>query len=170
MEAIEAVEPQSLKKRALDLFSPQLAPPDSESKKIRVNYKVNAEYGGGIKESTANSATKNQSQEAGLALLPGLVSTSGSSESRGDSTAPSSRMERMASKWPRPDWHAPWKNYRVISGHLGWVTSVAVDPSNTWFATGSADRTIKIWDLATGVLKLTLTGHIEQVRGEKPKV
>jgi pleiotropic regulator 1 len=113
MEAIEAVEPQSLKKRALDLFSPQLAPPDSESKKIRVNYKVNAEYGGGTKESTANSATKNQSQEAGLALLPGLVSTSGSSESRGDSTAPSSRMERMASKWPRPDWHAPWKNYRV---------------------------------------------------------
>ncbi|MCI61258.1 protein pleiotropic regulatory locus 1-like, partial [Trifolium medium] len=71
---MEAIEPQSLKKRALDLFCPldqQLAPPDSESKKIRVNYKVNAEYGG-IKESTAqqtkNSATKNQSQEAGLAL------------------------------------------------------------------------------------------------------
>lgn len=26
---------------------------------------------------------------------------------------------RLASKWPRPVWHAPWKNYRVISGHLG---------------------------------------------------
>jgi pleiotropic regulator 1 len=163
MEAIEAVEPQSLKKRALDLFSPQLAPPDSESKKIRVNYKVNAEYGGGIKESTANSATKNQSQEAGLANTI-VVSTSGSSESRGRNFSTSALMERMASKWPRPDWHAPWKNYRVISGHLGWVTSVAVDPSNTWFATGSSDRTIKIWDLATGVLKLTLTAHIQQVR------
>lgn len=55
------------------------------------------------------------------------------------------------------------RRYRVISGHLGWVRSLAVDASNTWFATGSADRTIKIWDLASGQLKLTLTGHIEQV-------
>lgn len=26
---------------------------------------------------------------------------------------------RMPSKWPRPVWHAPWKLYRVIAGHLG---------------------------------------------------
>jgi len=26
---------------------------------------------------------------------------------------------RLASKWPKPVWHAPWKCYRVISGHLG---------------------------------------------------
>jgi len=48
---------------------------------------------------------------------------------------------------------------------LGWVRSIAIDVSNEWFATGSADRTIKIWDLATGTLKLTLTGHINAVRG-----
>jgi|TARA_B100000519_G_scaffold58003_1_gene48514 pleiotropic regulator 1 len=71
----------------------------------------------------------------------------------------------LASKWPRPDWKKPWKLYRVISGHQGWVRSVAVDKSNEWFATGSGDRCIKIWDLATGGLKLTLTGHIEQVMG-----
>jgi pleiotropic regulator 1 len=71
----------------------------------------------------------------------------------------------LASKWPRPEWKKPWKLYRVISGHQGWVRSVAVDKSNEWFATGSGDRCIKIWDLATGGLKLTLTGHIEQVMG-----
>lgn len=65
----------------------------------------------------------------------------------------------------RPDWHAPWKVMRVISGHMGWVRSVAVEPDNQWFASGSADRTIKIWDLASGTLKLTLTGHISAVRG-----
>ena len=50
------------------------------------------------------------------------------------------------------------------------MRSIAVDPSNEWFVTGSTDRTIKIWDLAKccaaaeGGLKLTLTGHISAVR------
>lgn len=71
----------------------------------------------------------------------------------------------LPARWPRPTWHAPWRCYRVVAGHLGWVRSLAVDPSNDWFVSGSADRTIKVWDLATGALKLTLTGHIEQVTG-----
>ncbi|KFG86587.1 pre-mRNA splicing factor prp46 [Metarhizium anisopliae] len=66
---------------------------------------------------------------------------------------------------PKPEWHPPWKLMRVISGHLGWVRSLAVEPGNKWFASGAGDRTIKIWDLATGSLRLTLTGHISTVRG-----
>lgn len=65
----------------------------------------------------------------------------------------------------KPEYHAPWKLVRVISGHLGWVRSVAVEPGNQWFATGAGDRVIKIWDLASGELKLSLTGHISTVRG-----
>lgn len=65
----------------------------------------------------------------------------------------------------KPKWHAPWKLYRVISGHLGWVRCCAVEPGNEWFATGSADRVIKVWDLATGKLKISLTGHVSSVRG-----
>merc|ERR1719461_1323497 len=74
---------------------------------------------------------------------------------------------RKRPRIPKPTWHAPWKLYKVISGHTGWVRSVAVDVSNEWFATGggAADRTIKIWDLASGTLRLTLTGHISDVRG-----
>ncbi|CAL8080770.1 unnamed protein product [Prunus armeniaca] len=89
------------------------------------------------------------------------VSAPGSSERYSTSAL----MERIPSRWPRPVWHAPWKIYRVISGHLGWVRSIAFDPSNKWFCTGSADRTIKIWDVGTGTLQLSLTGHIEQIRG-----
>uniref|UniRef100_A0AAR2K4M8 Pleiotropic regulator 1 n=1 Tax=Pygocentrus nattereri TaxID=42514 RepID=A0AAR2K4M8_PYGNA len=62
-------------------------------------------------------------------------------------------VPRKAPTMPKPQWHPPWKLYRVISGHLGWVRSIAVEPGNQWFVTGSADRTIKIWDLASGKLK-----------------
>ena len=61
-------------------------------------------------------------------------------------------------------WHAPWKLHRVIQGHQGWVRTIDVDPSNEWFVTGSNDRMIKIWDLATGILRLSLTGHTHNIR------
>eukprot|EP01121_Diplochlamys_sp_Union-15-3_P016984 TRINITY_DN5894_c0_g1_i1.p1 TRINITY_DN5894_c0_g1~~TRINITY_DN5894_c0_g1_i1.p1 ORF type:complete len:501 (+),score=100.60 TRINITY_DN5894_c0_g1_i1:22-1524(+) len=76
-----------------------------------------------------------------------------------------SELHRPPTVFHKPKWHAPWELHRVIVGHLGWVRSIAVDPSNDWFCTGSADRTIKIWDLATGELKVTLTGHINAIRG-----
>ncbi|RLN74419.1 hypothetical protein BBJ28_00022642 [Nothophytophthora sp. Chile5] len=74
-------------------------------------------------------------------------------------------VRRRATQVPKPKWHAPWKLKRVIAGHLGWVRSISVDPTNDWFVTGSADRTIKVWDLASGQLRLTLTGHINAIRG-----
>ncbi|GAB2295228.1 hypothetical protein Dimus_029403 [Dionaea muscipula] len=212
MEDMAKVEPQSLKKlsfkslkRALDFFSPlhgEFPPPDLESKKIRLSYKVNVEYGG-IKRtedqpsSESKHAAQNQADptsapsnalalrgpedvkrvENGLVFNPTLQPKNLNDVGPGKSSAviaasgsernysTSALMERIPSKWPKPVWHPPWKNYRVISGHLGWVRSIAFDPSNIWFATGSADRTIKIWDVGSGRLKLTLTGHIEQIRG-----
>lgn len=73
----------------------------------------------------------------------------------------SQAMEEML----QPEWHPPWKLYRMISGHGGWVHSLAVDPSNMWFASGCRDGLIKIWDIASGRLRITLTGHISGVRG-----
>ena len=77
----------------------------------------------------------------------------------------SSLVRRENLVQPKPDWHAPWELMRVISGHLGWVRALTVEPNNQWFASGAGDRTIKIWDLASGTLRLTLTGHISTVRG-----
>eukprot|EP01133_Synstelium_polycarpum_P006387 gene6387-7402_t len=54
---------------------------------------------------------------------------------------------------------------RVVSGHTGWVRCIAVDVSNQFFCTGATDNTIKIWDLASGELKLTLVGHVGSIRG-----
>jgi len=75
------------------------------------------------------------------------------------------RKKELAAQQAKPAYHAPWKLMRVISGHLGWVRCVAVEPNNQWFATGAGDRIIKIWDMASGELKLSLTGHISTVRG-----
>ncbi|KAE8223846.1 hypothetical protein CF319_g3176 [Tilletia indica] len=75
------------------------------------------------------------------------------------------RKKEAAARQAKPTYHPQWKLKRVISGHLGWVRCIAVEPGNKWFVTGAGDRMIKIWDLASGELKLSLTGHISTVRG-----
>jgi len=101
-------------------------------------------------------------------LLPGMQ-TQGMSEAivamGGNATRNSQVLAvRNRPDIPKPVWHPPWKLMRVHSGHEGWVRSVKVDPTNEWFASCGNDRLIKIWDLASGTLKLSLTGHIMTVR------
>nr|CAG4640746.1 EOG090X03RP [Eulimnadia texana] len=135
-----------------------------------------------IKDKEENADGKSQA----LAIIPSIPSTATADVSgqqatysaaqanavgipgyAGNNTATGSQlslMQRKAPTMPKPQWHPPWKLYRVISGHIGWVRCISVDPTNEWFCTGSADRVIKIWDLASGRLKLSLTGHVSTVR------
>uniref|UniRef100_A0A7E4ZVI1 Pleiotropic regulator 1 n=1 Tax=Panagrellus redivivus TaxID=6233 RepID=A0A7E4ZVI1_PANRE len=108
---------------------------------------------------TAGGDASNGGSNGALVAVP---SSSGRAEDNTVKSLLPSR-ERMI----KPKWHAPWKLYRVLSGHQGWVRAVDVEPENQWFATGGADRLIKIWDLASGSLKLSLTGHISAVRAVK---
>lgn len=73
-----------------------------------------------------------------------VIPYTGSGTSAIPQTSSVSIIPRKAPAMPKPKWHAPWKLYRVISGHLGWVRCVTVEPGNEWFATGSADRVIKV--------------------------
>ena len=57
-----------------------------------------------------------------------------------------SLIKRKEARSIKPDYHPQWKLTRVISGHLGWVRSVAVEPGNQWFVTGAGDRIIKVRD------------------------
>jgi WD40 repeat protein len=43
------------------------------------------------------------------------------------------------------------------------VTAVAIAPDGTWLATGSHDKTVRVWDAATGQCRATLTGHTRAV-------
>ena len=44
-------------------------------------------------------------------------------------------------------------DFQVISGHLGWVRCVDVEPANEWFVTGAADRVIKVCAITSNPLE-----------------
>lgn len=48
---------------------------------------------------------------------------------------------------------------QTLTGHRNTVMPVAFSPDGKTLATGSMDKTIKLWDVQTGALKQTITGH-----------
>ena len=47
----------------------------------------------------------------------------------------------------------------TLTGHTDAVKACAVSPDGTWIVSASMDRTLKIWDAASGTERATLTGH-----------
>ncbi|UKZ52676.1 hypothetical protein TrVGV298_006457 [Trichoderma virens] len=52
---------------------------------------------------------------------------------------------------------------RTLTEHTGYVYSVAISRDSRLIASASKDRTIKLWDLATGYCQQTLEGHTDVV-------
>ena len=48
---------------------------------------------------------------------------------------------------------------QTLEGHSGWVMSVAISADSTLIASASDDKTVKLWDTATGDCRQTLEGH-----------
>src|SRR5262249_21641531 len=55
------------------------------------------------------------------------------------------------------------KEGRVLRGHTGPVRSVVFTPGGDQLISGSWDRTVRIWDVASGEARATL-GHSQEVR------
>lgn len=51
----------------------------------------------------------------------------------------------------------------TLSGHSDSVQTIAISPDGETLASGSYDKTIKLWNLKTGELLKTITGHQEAI-------
>lgn len=51
----------------------------------------------------------------------------------------------------------------TLTGHSGYVCSTAFSPNGWLLASGSSDRTIKLWEMPVGRQLATLTGHSSEV-------
>ena len=48
---------------------------------------------------------------------------------------------------------------KTLKGHTRWVQSVAFSPDGKTLASRSGDKSIKLWDVASGKNTATLAGH-----------
>ncbi|HXI50293.1 MAG TPA: serine/threonine-protein kinase [Candidatus Saccharimonadales bacterium] len=67
------------------------------------------------------------------------------------------------------EWHYLWNQCQgdqlaILNGHEAGVTCLAFSPDGRWLASGSEDRTVRIWDVAASALKRVWPPFAEPVR------
>ena len=78
---------------------------------------------------------------------------------REEISAASRREKELAYKFKNHNWRC----VHTLPGHSSFVNSLAISPDGKILASGSWDKTIKIWNLETGEFIGTLTGHSDRV-------
>jgi WD40 repeat protein len=52
---------------------------------------------------------------------------------------------------------------RVLAGHEDWVNACAFSPDGRWLASASEDKTLRLWEVASGECVRVLAGHEDGV-------
>ncbi|KAL1997109.1 hypothetical protein VTN49DRAFT_7974 [Thermomyces lanuginosus] len=75
-------------------------------------------------------------------------------------------LKKELSKWIRklPTLDKCWSaELQTLESHTGIISSVAISPNGQLLASGSSDKTIRLWDLPTGELRQTLIDSLHSV-------
>ena len=120
-------------------------------------------------------AERGPAVEVGKYFLSGLVERADDMAKKADAALADGRLLQASEFYRQARWQLPYLpgklpenvarifgNYRLRHGMD--ITAVAFSPDGKTLATGGSDRLVKLWDLANGHEKLTLSGHADQVR------
>ena len=69
---------------------------------------------------------------------------------------------RLVNRWPLPDLPDSALR-RVLTGHEGPVTALAIAPDGSWLVTGGFDYTARIWDAVTGEQRAVLADEMSVI-------
>jgi hypothetical protein len=89
-----------------------------------------------------------------------------------DDEALAQACERALNEHPQPWLRQCWCTTqtdpalrRILSGHINMVESCALSADGRLALSASFDRTLRVWDTATGDCRMVLEGHTGEVRG-----
>jgi WD40 repeat protein len=68
-------------------------------------------------------------------------------------------LARLAQKWPDTDFRYQMHHRATLEGHQHEVRCLAISPTGKILASGSADRTVRLWSIPGARLLKTLEGH-----------
>jgi hypothetical protein len=87
----------------------------------------------------------------GVGAIAGLALVGALSIRRGPE-GQASRQQQTPTNWQT-------QQAQTLSGHTNPVGTLAISPDSKLLASGSTDKTLKLWNLEPGILRQTLSGH-----------
>ncbi len=127
-----------------------------------------------LKAKFAEERAKTVADGADKAFLPGLVARGDEIAAKAEEASAGKRMFQAAELYRQARWQLPYLpaklpanvsrvfgNFRLRHGME--VTAVAFSPEGRFLATGSSDRTVRLWDLANGREAKSYANHSQQV-------
>jgi small GTP-binding protein len=88
---------------------------------------------------------------------PAMISITPSSVNGGELNEPEEFLEIGGSPMPGVTLR------HLLRGHMDWIGRIAWSPDGRRLSSPSSDKTIRIWDLASGTCSATLVGHSDSV-------